>query len=100
MDIQYSGEEATEDPVIGGTYLYSFTRISAKYIPRTRHARVAMRLVLVRRTQVAESLPDLDGSNGYNSHLLVQVPKERQITTKDRSYDIDPGKSPTKASSR
>ncbi|KAG2010880.1 hypothetical protein GB937_007424 [Aspergillus fischeri] len=39
-----------------------------------------------------------DGSHGYNSHR--KVPKERQIIKKDGSYDIDPGKSPTKASSR
>ncbi|EAW19298.1 uncharacterized protein NFIA_092590 [Aspergillus fischeri NRRL 181] len=58
MDIQYSGEEATKDPVTGATF--------------------------------SPQIPS----------VFPQMPKERQIIKKDGSYDIDPGKSPTKASSR
>lgn len=84
------GEEATKDPVDRSDLLSTDSiRIPAKYVPRTRHARVEMELVLSSHQ---------DELHGYNSHC--KVPKERQITQKDGSYDIDPGKSPTKASSR
>lgn len=84
------GEEATKDPVDRSDLLSTDSiRIPAKYVPRTRHARVEMELVLSSHQ---------DELHGYNSHR--KVPKERQITQKDGSYDIDPGKSPTKASSR